>query len=352
MRNQSNPKHPTNQQVSHGIHWLRAQRSEPELVARLRSQAASLFPLDEAALFHFDRPGKLLRSKLVLATCSSFGVVDEGVYALAVACELLHNASLIHDDLQDRDPDRRGQEAVWNRFGDDVALLLGDQLIAAAFRVLSEADAPSECRLRWVRAFAESTRTTVAGQVLDLGLMAEPQTTLAAYENFARLKTAPLLCLPVECAWSLCRSNPFPDSAREALGHLGLAYQIRDDLLDLFGRKRAGRTSDLLEGKLTSPIVCYLEHASPLQVKQLEHFLHRPRTTETIRHWCEVLKKSEAPDRSLGKLEQACRQAEVLMGGLPKATREVVGTVAKDLLRSTREMVLGARNEVQEIAQL
>ena len=123
--------------------------TRPDVTARLATVSQKMLsvalgsadpqsPVCQAVIHHLRTPGLRVRSQIALHAADCLGVDAQSALAIATCCELLHNASLIHDDLQDRDQLRRGMQAVWSMFGDDVALCAGDLLLSSAYAALAD----------------------------------------------------------------------------------------------------------------------------------------------------------------------------------------------------------------------
>ena len=167
------------------------------------------------------------------------------------------HATLVHDDLQDRDTARRGRPTVWKRHGDAQAINAGDLLLTLPYRAVGLI--PAEPGLRWLltSSIAARAEETVRGQSLEMTLLDRRPWRWRDYEAAASGKTGGLIGLPVEGIALLAGATP---EAARALGDtfrdLGLLYQLQDDVTDLFGDKRRGRRgSDVLEGKVTALVV-------------------------------------------------------------------------------------------------
>lgn len=215
-------------------------------------------------------PGKRIRPFLVVAGARMFDVPDVGSLPAAVAVEMIHAYSLIHDDLPSMDNSelRRGRPSVHIQFDEATAILAGDSLLTLAFSVLAEeaagAEAPVRLALMARLAQAAGMRGMVAGQALDLAFAnAAPEEGEIA--RMERLKTGELIAFSCEAGAILARA---PDQARHALhayAHdLGLAFQIADDLLDAEGSsddtgKGVGRDAE--QGKATFVAQMGLEQA-------------------------------------------------------------------------------------------
>ncbi len=187
--------------------------------------------VQQAVSHHFDSGGGRTRARIAIGTGNALMLQAEDTVAIAAASELLHNASLIHDDLQDESLGRRGSDAVWSKFGADVAICAGDLLVSAAYGVLaSRADATRVAELSLV--MHEATARVINGQAEDLAAQSKGVENIAVYKSIARGKSGPLLSLPVELALTAAGFPDYIPMAREATEQLAIAYQIADDLED------------------------------------------------------------------------------------------------------------------------
>ncbi len=186
--------------------------------------------------------GKRVRPILLLMTCRIFSHdVPECAYRFAAALEMIHTYSLIHDDLPAMDDDdfRRGQPSCHKAYGEGIAIIAGDLLLNLAYETMLEASGPvfSEAHRRAMMTVAKAAggKGMVLGQALDLSLenACFSSVTLEDVEAMAQLKTASLIAAAVETAGHLCgASEEDLNDLRRAGEHLGLAFQIRDDILD------------------------------------------------------------------------------------------------------------------------
>ncbi len=224
--------------------------------------------IHEAMRYSMTAGGKRLRPVLVLATAEMFGAATSRALPAAVALECLHTYSLIHDDLPCMDDDdlRRGRPTAHRAFDEATALLAGDALLTHAFALLAEAyaDQPALAHsLSRVLADAAGSRRLIGGQMADL--LAEGQTGVSAEElQFIHTqKTAAM----IECAFEFGGvMGEATDEQRAILRrcgrHLGIAFQITDDILDATGDSAVlGKTAgkDAKAGKVTFPSVYGLE---------------------------------------------------------------------------------------------
>lgn len=184
----------------------------------------------KAAVNHLSAGGSRVRAKLALHACHALGVAEAQAIALAAACELLHNASLVHDDLQDRDTLRRGQDTVWRTHGDAAAICVGDLLLSAAYGALAPTGAAAgELIMRMHRRVS----SVIRGQCDDLALQGGTLTSLETYEHVAQGKSGPLLILPIELALVLGGRVDAVEAAARAGTLFAVGYQAADDLDDV-----------------------------------------------------------------------------------------------------------------------
>ena len=179
-------------------------------------------PAQAAGLYHLETGGSRMRARLAIAS-ASLSLDTSDAVAAASACEFLHNASLIHDDISDRDFYRRGHQTVWAKYGSDVALCTGDLFLAAAFKAASSIKHP-EAAQKTTQSLAENAARVIGGQSLELAsLQAARQWSVQRYLLATKQKTAPLIELAMGIGGVRCHS---------LASALGLAYQILDDLDD------------------------------------------------------------------------------------------------------------------------
>ena len=204
--------------------------------------------------------GKLIRPALTLLCCGAAGGTADDVLPAAAAIELLHNASLIHDDIMDGDRERRHRPTVWARFGVPSAILVGDGLIALGFEAMASSRHPATVEA--ISGLARTLRRMGRGQDADLSLVHEAAVSIEECLAMLSGKTGVLV-------GSACRMgasfSPAPASWADRFDgfgtHLGIAFQLVDDMLDLWGDplitgKPVG--SDLRARKKTAPIVAAL----------------------------------------------------------------------------------------------
>lgn len=188
--------------------------------------------IDRAVLHHMRAGGKRFRARLSLSVSEALGIAPEDAVCLAASCELLHNASLVHDDLQDGDHHRRDAETVWSRFGSDIAICAGDLMISAAFAALSDISMPARLGLL-INLVHKRVAEATHGQTADLSLKGRNLADLDTYERVAAAKSGSLLSLPIELSLIYSGHSSFMRTARSAAHSFAIGYQIADDLDDV-----------------------------------------------------------------------------------------------------------------------
>ncbi|MFM2164816.1 MAG: Octaprenyl-diphosphate synthase, partial [Planctomycetota bacterium] len=226
------------------------------------SQLSSQFPAVNDLCRHVERyRGKMLRPTLVLVSGLAFtrdgGALRQEHDIIAATVEMIHMATLVHDDvLDDAEIRRRGQTVNFLR-GNEMAVMLGDYLISNAFHLCSRAGDPA-LNLR----LGEVTNTLCEGELVQLSRRHDLGLDANTYFEIVRRKTAVLVGASCELGTRLAGGSEPEVAAMRAFGeHLGVAFQIQDDLLDLMGDeatvgKSVGR--DLEKGKLTLPMILHI----------------------------------------------------------------------------------------------
>lgn len=208
--------------------------------------------------------GKRLRPVLLLATSYALGSDWRLALPAAVAIELVHNFSLVHDDIQDKSDTRRGQPAVWKKWGEAQAINVGDALLAMSTLEMQRVRLNPELTMRASNRLADATFQLTTGQYLDLAFEKAEDISLTSYWHMIKGKTGALLGACFGIAAILAEKNDESVAALNSLGiNLGIAFQVQDDFLGVFGDERiTGKSvnSDLVERKKTYPILYGLQN--------------------------------------------------------------------------------------------
>jgi len=231
--------------------------------------------------------GKRLRPSLVYLSVRLLGGQDAQAHDLAVAIELLHSASLLHDDLLDNADTRRGRETAFRRFGNVVSVMSGDYMLSKLLVLLGNLPDPAAAQAL-TRAFGETAAAVCEGEVLQFQVAAYGEYSLEHYLDIIRGKTGVLIELAVTAPALLLRAPQAHLEALRTFGReYGLAFQMQDDLLDLasdeatLGKPVGG---DLHEGKATYPVLLLLDGPDGPEVRDiLERRASRPEDVERVR---------------------------------------------------------------------
>ena len=263
--------------------------------------------------FHLDTGGKRLRALLPLMVGEALGLDPARLVPFGAACEMLHNATLVHDDLQDGDTVRRGQDTVWHRFGVPQAINLGDAMFYYTLLLLQQLDVPLGRREAAARRVLQETLRVIDGQEREFALK-DVQPTMEDYFRMVQGKTSGLFALPMAGAASLVGAPAkVVQGLQEAARHMGVLFQIQDDVLDLYGDKGRGeRGSDIQEGKRSALVVYALEHTDERDARWLLELLDRARgevSEMEIARTAELLRSCGALDFALREVTARRRQA-------------------------------------------
>ena len=214
-----------------------------------------------SALSHIrKRGGKRMRPILMLLMAKNYGAVSNVTQHSAVGLELLHTASLVHDDVVDESGERRGQASVNATYNNKVAVLVGDYILSTALLHVSFTG-----HQRIVQELSELGRTLAAGEILQLSNIQNQDLSEEVYYQVIQQKTAALFqsCAAIG-ALSAGATDEQVQKAGEFGKNLGIMFQIRDDIFDYFDSKEIGKPTgnDMTEGKLTLPVLYALNTTS------------------------------------------------------------------------------------------
>jgi len=237
--------------------------------------------LGELVSDHLDSGGKRVRARLALAAAAALGVSRTAAAHWAAAVEMLHNATLVHDDLQDGDRLRRGRPTTWAVHGMPQAVNTGDLMLMLPVMIAGAVDVDERIRFRLCQALARRAAATVRGQAADLSLhdaIDRGDDPVDVYLRCIEGKTGELFALPVEGAALLAGLDVGVAAAlAEPFFLLGMLFQLQDDVIDLFGDKgREARGADIKEGKISALVVEHLR-LHPAERGWLLSILRAPR---------------------------------------------------------------------------
>lgn len=279
-------------------------------------------PLREATRWYPDAGGKRLRPVMAMLACEAAGGKADEAMPVALAVELVHNFSLVHDDIMDKDDTRRGRPTVHKKWDEATAILAGDVLFARAFEVLAQipdAAAHRDASLL----LSEAIRRLCEGQALDVLFEKQEKVTTQDYLDMIRGKTALLFEAAARGgALAAPRHDASAISSLSVYGEcFGMAFQVADDLLDVTGdSKTLGKPwgSDIRAGKKTILVLDALERATPPQERVLREALGRAAATEAeVRAAVDVLDATGAIAAAEKLRDAYARRADQALHALP-----------------------------------
>ena len=195
---------------------------------------------------------------LILLTAKNFGKVSQVTQNAAIGLELLHTASLVHDDVVDESSERRGQASVNATYDNKVAVLVGDYILSTALLKVSLTD-----NQKIIQLLAELGRTLAAGEILQLSNIQNQEFSEEVYYQIINNKTAALFEACAKIGSLSAGASEEEISAAAKFGqNIGMIFQIRDDIFDYFDSKEIGKPTgnDMVEGKLTLPVIYALNN--------------------------------------------------------------------------------------------
>src|SRR5688500_17677352 len=267
----SAPVEPFLQAVSRKL-TLQIQEFEPDIAAY--------------AEYALTAQGKQLRPVLVALSAGATGQPNDSHVLAAVIVEMVHLATLVHDDVMDEAQIRRGRPTLAANWGNEISVLLGDCLFANALKLAASFPTTEICR-----AVSSATNTVCSGEILQTQRRKNFELTREEYFKVLTMKTGELFALSCDLGAYLGRANTRERSALKQFGlSIGTAYQVYDDCLDVFGSEaQAGKSlgTDLAKGKLTLPMLVAMERATAAERAQFQAAVQnwQPENLERVVKW-------------------------------------------------------------------
>ncbi len=237
--------------------------------------------LYEPAAYILAGGGKRIRPVLMLCSSEAVGGTKEAALDAAVGLEILHNFTLVHDDIMDNASSRRGRPTVHTKWDDNIAILAGDVLLGLAYRALLRSNSPSIQHVSKI--FTEGVVEVCEGQAYDKEFETRKNVTMDEYLLMIRKKTGTMVAVATEVGGLLGGASEEERSALKSYGELvGQAFQVQDDLLDVVAdEKEFGKTigGDIVEGKKTFLLITALQRATGNDKKLLKEIVERGGTS-------------------------------------------------------------------------
>ena len=304
-----------------------------QLLDNFSSQA-----LRKPIIYTLSQEGKRLRP---LLTTLAYGLYQKDIQPVlrpSLTVELFHNFTLIHDDLMDKAPLRRGEATVHTKWDPNTAILTGDAILIEGYKLLAQA--PVTDLKSVLDMFNICAIKVCEGQQMDLNFEQETHITEQAYMDMIHKKTGCLLGLCLALGGKLAGAEATQVADLQALGEqVGLIFQLKDDLLDVYGEKkyfgkRAGL--DILSNKKTFLLVKALERAEGSQKKELHNWLHlkefdEQKKIDAITNLYDQLAVQKITEQKIYELHEASFQHLHRLSG-ETARREALYTVIKRLI--------------------
>ncbi len=282
-------------------------------------------PLLKRAVCHLSQAqGKRMRPILVLLAAKYVGGVNDAVIDGAVALELLHTASLVHDDVVDESAFRRGQASVNSLMGNKLAVLVGDFLVS---RALSYALRTDDARvIEWVAMLGEALAD---GELMQLSQSEAAEMSEEAYYDIVEKKTASLFSMCARVGAHLAGGSPEDVKTMSAFGHrVGLCFQLRDDIFDYDDSNLTGKPTgkDMREGQLTLPVLHALSAKGTPELRTLAGKVRRGEASDSeISRLVAFTKEAGGIEYAEQAMRSVCQQAVSLLS--PRCDEAVLSSL-------------------------
>lgn len=312
----------------------------PYMLSRVRGSPDFIY---EASTHILKAGGKRLRPTIVMLTCRLVGGSEEVALPAATAVELLHNFTLVHDDIMDRDEFRRGVPTVHKIWGEAYAILAGDLLFSKAFEAMLELrnyNVPEDRVVEAIRYLAWAATTVAEGQALDMSFEEREDVTEDEYLTMIEKKTASLFEASARIGAIVGGGSRTSIDGIGVYGrYLGIAFQIQDDILGIKADEKVlGKPvgSDIREGKKTILVIYALKNLPEREKQELQGILGRRDASKSeINRAISIIESSGALDYAI-KLKE--KYANLALEALEKVER--VDVEAYEMLKEIVEWVI------------
>lgn len=281
-----------------------------------KRQPANLY---EPIAYILSLGGKRMRPLLVLLGYSLFKNDPEKILKPALAVEVFHNFTLIHDDIMDKAPIRRGQPTVHEKWNETIAILSGDTMMVKAYELLVQVE--PKYLARAIDLFNTCATEVCEGQQLDMNFEGQAEVHVDEYLEMIRLKTAVLLGFSLELGALLAGASEEQQQQLYALGiDLGMSFQLMDDHLDTFGDDTFGKQigGDIRSNKKTFLLISALEHAKESNARALKQWIHTTgNDEEKVKEVTRIFLAEKIDELSRNKIQHFADQAMTILNELP-----------------------------------
>lgn len=262
------------------------------------------------------KKGKRIRPLLIFLIAKTFGQITLQTYRSAIIIELLHTSSLLHDDVIDESLTRRDKRTINSLFGNKIAILVGDYLYG---RALATIETKEDFSLMDV--FSRIALQLPQGEIKEEEVNKDKSIDFGAYMQIIYYKTASLISAATECGARTCGNENVDREKMALLGkNIGMAFQIRDDILDYTLNNKMGKGvgNDIRERKITIPYIYYLNTLTEDKKEEsVEEFFAIDKTEEQINNIIDKVNKSGAIDKAIELQEKYSKAALEIVDSMP-----------------------------------
>jgi geranylgeranyl diphosphate synthase type II len=241
----------------------------------IKSNSANPKELYEPINYSLSLGGKRLRPILLIQVCEAFGGDIKTALNAALGIEVFHNFTLLHDDIMDNAPLRRNQPTVHEKWNSNIAILSGDTMFVKAYQLVLQTKHPKIIEL--LELFSKTAIEVCEGQQLDMNFETIPNVSICEYLSMIELKTAVLLAASLKMGSIIANASENDAECMYEFGrNVGIAFQLQDDILDVFGnQENFGKMvgGDIACNKKTYLLLKSIELANPKQQMELSHWL-------------------------------------------------------------------------------
>ena len=308
----------------------------------LKNHLISILPekghsLHQVASYHFKDFGKMLRGTTSLAIASAIELNEDSAINWALSVELMHNASLVHDDVCDEDSQRRHNPTIFANFGAPLAICFGDWLVAKSFE--HAALAAKECK-----GGASSIITLLSNVMAKLSsgqareFSGGPILDWVGYDNVVHGKTVPLLAAAVEGPLLLANQPKFFDDIKRCIESLGIGYQISNDILDALGKDGSDEAfNDLYRRAPNAVSITFRDTLKNGHRLQFDNWMNSEHQTENI-DWASQINENGAIDNCVKQLKQHLECSRFHRSRLPHNLQQALLPLVTYLEREAKKM--------------
>jgi octaprenyl-diphosphate synthase len=254
------------------------------------------------------RKGKQIRPLLVFLSARLNGTINETTFVAATFIELLHTATLVHDDVVDDAAERRGLPSINVLYNSKIAVLLGDYLLAQGLLISVEKES-----YKMLEIVSDAVREIVRGELVQLQKTRKLDIREEDYFEIIRMKTAALIMACTACGTSSVTRDEETISRMKSFGeNVGIAFQIKDDLLDYSGKGLTGKLegNDIKEKKITLPLIHALRSTGPLERRRIKRLIRRKRKgRKEINEVIKFVKEHGGLEYAETKMQEYCDKA-------------------------------------------